>query len=80
MVWTLGLSFLLEWERLSLFGHYGYVEMKRFLMIKFFYYVVDLRSDHGPPTAFGGSRPFFRGVFTARDCSGGVVFTAWMAV
>jgi hypothetical protein len=34
MVLTIGLKSILGWERLSLFGRYGYVEMIRCLTIK----------------------------------------------
>ena len=33
MKWNIGLKYLLGWERLPLFGRFGYVEMTKFLMI-----------------------------------------------
>ena len=36
MILITSLEFLLEWERLMLFGHFGYVEITTFLMIRIF--------------------------------------------
>jgi hypothetical protein len=68
----IGLEHLLGWERLSLFGRYGYVEMIKYLMIKI---LLLYRSSTGVPvrsfmvvsSAGGELRSVHRGLCTVGD-------------
>jgi hypothetical protein len=84
MVWIIGLNYLLGWERLPLFGCYGYVEMTRFLMIIFLSHAGHLPVHSYAPfmvvsTVCGASRPVYGGVYTVGGHGEGYFYPTWMA-
>jgi hypothetical protein len=81
---TIGLKSILGWERLSLFGRYGYVEMIMCLTTKLFYFAGYLQSYWYTSfvvvsATFTGSRPLYEGLFTSGSYGEGYFFPTWMA-
>jgi hypothetical protein len=69
MVWIIGLNYLLGWEHLPLSGCFGYVKLKRCLMIKLFSHTGYLPVHNFASfivifTICEASRPIYRGVYT----------------
>jgi hypothetical protein len=80
---TIGLKSILRWERLLLFGRFGYVEMIKCLMIKLFHLTGYLQSYQYSlfvvtASAIGGSRPIYGGLCAFRSYGEGYFFPTWM--
>ena len=78
------LELFLGWERLPLFGRFGYVEMIRFLTIKVLPYAGYLHmywdsSFMALSTSRGESRPVYEGVYTIGGYGEGYFCPAWVA-
>ena len=79
-----GLELFSGWERLPLFGRFGYVEMIRFLTIKVLL-LCRLSTDvpglfvYGPLYNAGESRPVYGGVYTIGGYGEGYFYPTWVA-
>jgi hypothetical protein len=76
MASILGLKGILEWERLSLFDHFSYVEMIKFLMIKtIFFCRLSTVYQYTPfvvtSLAYGEPRPVYEGLDLVGGCGEG---------
>jgi hypothetical protein len=81
---SLGIKRLSWWEGLLWFGCFGYVEMTRFLMIKFFSFAGCVPYYGFPPfmvatQTFEELRPLYGGVYTVGEYGQGVYFPTWVA-
>jgi hypothetical protein len=80
MILILGLERLLGWERLPLYGRFGYIEMTKFLMIKI---CLSCRSSTGlfmvTSLEDGESRPIYGCLYNIGGDSEGYFFPTWVA-
>jgi hypothetical protein len=83
MVSIIGLEYLLEWKRLSLFGRFGYVEMIMCLMIKV---LLPCRSSIGYALFMvvfitgGEPRPIYGSLYMVGGYSKKYFFPTWMTI